>query len=118
MILKSDVDQFLGAWAADAVFFKQQPGFISAQLHRGIAGSSLFLNYAGWESAGAFRRASALFASAPASTIEVRCHRRSSSRPRQRRCLPGGISGCLFAPKHVDERFALYATETVHRQQN
>ena len=55
-----DADQFVAAWAADAVFFKQQHGFISAQLHRGIAGSSLFLNYAVWESAGAFRRASAL----------------------------------------------------------
>jgi len=66
-VAKPDVDQFLAAWAADAVFFKQQPGFISAQLHRGIAGSSLFLNYAVWESAGAFRRASACLSSAPIS---------------------------------------------------
>src|SRR5436190_23126225 len=57
-VAPSDADQFLAAWASDAVFFKQQPGFISAQLHRGIAGSSLFLNYAVWESADHFRRAS------------------------------------------------------------
>ena len=57
-VAQTDVDQFLAAWADDAVFFKQQPGFISAQLHRGIAGSSVFLNYAVWESAGDFRRAS------------------------------------------------------------
>jgi hypothetical protein len=29
-----DVDEFLKRWAADATVFKQQPGFISAQLHR------------------------------------------------------------------------------------
>jgi heme-degrading monooxygenase HmoA len=57
-VADTDVDQFLAAWAADGAFFKQQPGFISAQLHRGIAGSSLFLNYAVWESAEAFRVAS------------------------------------------------------------
>jgi quinol monooxygenase YgiN len=45
-----DVDQFLKEWAADAAIFKQQPGFISAQLHRGIGGSGTFLNYAIWES--------------------------------------------------------------------
>jgi quinol monooxygenase YgiN len=45
-----DVDRFLKAWASDAVALKQQPGFISAQLHRGIAGSGTFVNYAVWES--------------------------------------------------------------------
>lgn len=45
------------AWAGDAAFFKWQPGFISAQLHRGIGGSSVYLNYAVWESASAFRAA-------------------------------------------------------------
>ena len=58
-VAPEDAEQFLAAWAADGAFFKQQPGFISAQLHRGIAGSSLFLNYAVWESADHFRRASA-----------------------------------------------------------
>jgi heme-degrading monooxygenase HmoA len=36
---------------------KQQPGFISAQLHRGIAGSSTFFNYAVYESVEHFKRA-------------------------------------------------------------
>jgi heme-degrading monooxygenase HmoA len=45
-----DVDQFLEQWAADSAIMKRQPGFISVQLHRGIAGSSVFLNYAVWES--------------------------------------------------------------------
>jgi hypothetical protein len=43
-----DVDQFVKAWTADASIFKQQPGYISAQLHRGIAGSGTFINYA-WD---------------------------------------------------------------------
>jgi quinol monooxygenase YgiN len=36
---------------------KQQPGFISAQLHRRIAGSSTFFNYAVFESAEHFKQA-------------------------------------------------------------
>jgi heme-degrading monooxygenase HmoA len=36
---------------------KRQPGFISAQLHRGIGGSRVFVNYAVWESTGHFKRA-------------------------------------------------------------
>ena len=36
---------------------KKQPGFISAQLHRGIAGSHTFFNYGVWGSAGHFKRA-------------------------------------------------------------
>ena len=35
---------------------QNQPGLISAQLHRGIAGSGLFMNYIVWESVDAFRR--------------------------------------------------------------
>jgi len=49
--------QLLKAWAADAAWMKQQPGFISTQLHRGIAGSCVFLNYAVWESTEYFKRA-------------------------------------------------------------
>jgi quinol monooxygenase YgiN len=52
-----DVDEFLKRWAADAAAFKQQPGFISAQLHRGIAGSGTFINYAVWESTTHLKRA-------------------------------------------------------------
>lgn len=52
-----EVEQLQEAWASDAAFMKQQPGFISGQLHRGIGGSSVFFNYAVWESVEHFRRA-------------------------------------------------------------
>src|ERR687888_802218 len=54
---EEDVDEFLRAWAASAEIMKRQPGLISARLHRGIGGSSVFLNYAIWESTEHFRRA-------------------------------------------------------------
>ena len=41
-----NIDQFLKAWAVDAAYFKQQQGFISTQLHCGIGGSRVFMNYA------------------------------------------------------------------------
>jgi heme-degrading monooxygenase HmoA len=50
-------DVLVSAWADDARYFKAQPGFISAQLHHGIAGSGTYLNYAVWESVGAFKAA-------------------------------------------------------------
>jgi quinol monooxygenase YgiN len=53
----AEVDQLLQAWAVDAAFMKRQPGFISTQLHRGIGGSCVFINYAVWESVEAFKRA-------------------------------------------------------------
>ena len=56
-IAADDVEQFLKVWAEDAAFMKRQPGFISTQLHRGIAGSCVFLNCAVWESVEAFRAA-------------------------------------------------------------
>ena len=52
-----EADQLIAAWAADAAFFKSQPGFISAHLHRGVGGSGVFINYAVWESVEHFRRA-------------------------------------------------------------
>jgi heme-degrading monooxygenase HmoA len=52
-----EVDQLLEAWAADAAYFKRQPGFISTQLHRGIGGSCVFVNFAVWESVEQFKRA-------------------------------------------------------------
>ena len=56
-VSSEDVDEFLKRWAADAAVFKKQPGFISAQLHRGITGSGTFVNYAVWESAAHLRNA-------------------------------------------------------------
>ena len=53
-----DAERLLAVWAEDATFMKQQPGFISTQLHRGIAGSWTFVNVAVWESAAALGRPS------------------------------------------------------------
>ncbi len=52
-----EFDQFLKGYTADSEEFKQQPGFISTQLHKGIGGSGTFVNYAVWESAAHFKRA-------------------------------------------------------------
>jgi quinol monooxygenase YgiN len=52
-----DVDKFMKAWSKDAEYFKRQPGFISAQLHRGIGGSGVFVNYAVWESSELLKKA-------------------------------------------------------------
>ena len=52
-----EFDQFLKGWAIEAEKFKEQPGFISTQLHKGIGGSGTFVNYAVWESAEHFKRA-------------------------------------------------------------
>ena len=53
----SDTGRFLQAWADDAAFMKQQPGFISTELHQGTAGSTTFINVAVWESAQALGQA-------------------------------------------------------------
>jgi heme-degrading monooxygenase HmoA len=50
-VAPEDADLLVEVWAEDAAFMKAQPGFISTQLHRGIAGSSAFVNVAVWESA-------------------------------------------------------------------
>ena len=52
-----DVDKFLKAFENTTKVLKKQSGFISAQLHRGIAGSHTFINYGVWESAVHFKRA-------------------------------------------------------------
>jgi heme-degrading monooxygenase HmoA len=52
-----EADQLLTAWAADAAWMKQQPGFISTQLYRGIGGSRVMINVAVWESPQHFKRA-------------------------------------------------------------
>ncbi len=56
-VAPEEAEQLLTAWAEDAEFMKRQPGFISTQLHRGIGGSSVFINYAVWESVEAFKKA-------------------------------------------------------------
>jgi len=53
----ADADALLAAWEKDANWMKQQPGYISTQLHRALGGSSMFMNYAVWESIAHFRAA-------------------------------------------------------------
>lgn len=54
---KTDLEPLLAAWEKDALWMKQQPGFISTQLHRAIGDSYVFMNYAIWESVDHFRQA-------------------------------------------------------------
>jgi heme-degrading monooxygenase HmoA len=56
-VAEPDIPALLRAWESDANWMKQQPGFISTQLHQGIAGSTVFMNYAVWESVAHFRAA-------------------------------------------------------------
>jgi heme-degrading monooxygenase HmoA len=35
-----DTERFVEAWADDAVYMKEQAGFVSTQLHRGTTGST------------------------------------------------------------------------------
>jgi heme-degrading monooxygenase HmoA len=56
-VASGDTERLLEVWAEDAAFMQQQPGFISAQMHRGTAGSTTFVNVARWESAKALGRA-------------------------------------------------------------
>ena len=53
----NEVEQFLKAWKEDASKFKDQSGFISAQLHKGIGKSTVFVNYAVWESLNHYKNA-------------------------------------------------------------
>ncbi|RWN46694.1 MAG: antibiotic biosynthesis monooxygenase [Mesorhizobium sp.] len=53
----ADEQTFLHAWQDDAVVMKQQPGFISTQLHRAIGESPAYFNYAIWETMADFRAA-------------------------------------------------------------
>jgi heme-degrading monooxygenase HmoA len=50
-VAPEDQERLVDAWAVDAAFMQRQPGFVSAQLHRGTAGSSTYVNVAEWESA-------------------------------------------------------------------
>jgi heme-degrading monooxygenase HmoA len=57
VVNEDEAADLVTAWAVDAMWMKRQPGFISTQLHRGIGGSGVFLNYAIWESTDHFKRA-------------------------------------------------------------
>ena len=51
------VEAFLTAWAGTASIMKQQPGYISTQLHKGVGGSCVFVNVAVWETMADYKRA-------------------------------------------------------------
>ena len=53
----ADQDALVEAWKGDALWMKKQPGYISTQLHKAVGESGMYLNYAIWESVGAFRAA-------------------------------------------------------------
>ena len=53
----ADSAAFLRAWSAESEFFKKQPGYISTQLHQGVGRTTMYVNYAVWESAAAFAAA-------------------------------------------------------------
>jgi quinol monooxygenase YgiN len=57
LVRPDQVDNFLDGFKKQFAIVRNQPGLISAQLHRGIAGSGLFMNYVIWESVEAFRHA-------------------------------------------------------------
>ena len=56
-VAEADIPMLMSAWEKDANWMKQQPGFLSTQLHRAIGGSCMFMNYAVWESVEHFRAA-------------------------------------------------------------
>ena len=56
-VAEADIPALMSAWEKDALWMKQQPGFLSTQLHRAVGGSHMFMNYAVWESVGTFRAA-------------------------------------------------------------
>ena len=74
-VAPDETEALVEAWADDAGYLKAKPGFISTQLHRGVGGSSTFLNVAVWESVQAFKAAfgdpqfQARFARYPDSTV-------------------------------------------------
>ena len=52
-----DEEALIAAWSHDADFMKNQPGYISTQMHKAIGGSTTYINYAIWESVESFRNA-------------------------------------------------------------
>ena len=53
----SDQEALVEAWRNDALWMKKQPGYISTQLHKAVGESSMYMNYAIWDSVADFRAA-------------------------------------------------------------
>ncbi|WP_020389721.1 antibiotic biosynthesis monooxygenase family protein [Kribbella catacumbae] len=77
------VDQAIAAYQKTGAYLKGRPGFIQAQLYRGIGSSNILVNLAVWESVDALQDAvsdpgfPAVFAGYPAG---MRCYRQALSR--------------------------------------
>ena len=56
-VAPDDQEAMIEAWRNDALWMKKQPGYIGTQLHKAVGESSMFLNYAVWDSVSDFRAA-------------------------------------------------------------
>lgn len=56
-VAEADIPALMAAWERNATWMKQQPGFLSTQMHRAVGGSCMFMNYALWDSVDDFRAA-------------------------------------------------------------
>lgn len=55
LVPAGQMDAAIVTWKESAEIAKTAPGYISTQLHRGIGGSNVLINYAIWDSAHALR---------------------------------------------------------------
>ena len=49
--------QFLDAWRAHGLCMQPFPGYLGEQLHKGLAGSNVYVNYSTWNSVAEFAAA-------------------------------------------------------------
>ncbi len=54
-VIAEDSEDFVSTWMAEGAFLTKQPGFISRELSRGCAGSSLFIDYMKFSSLNLFK---------------------------------------------------------------
>jgi heme-degrading monooxygenase HmoA len=52
------IEQFLKDWTETSSLFKQQPGFITTELYKGIGKSSVHISYQVWKSIDDFKKGS------------------------------------------------------------
>lgn len=57
VVPEEGIDEVIDVWRQDSMIMKAQPGFISAQLHRGIGDGRVLTNVAVWESLTSLRNA-------------------------------------------------------------
>jgi heme-degrading monooxygenase HmoA len=57
VVPEGGIDKVIDVWRQDSMIMKAQPGFVSAQLHRGIGDGRVLTNVAVWESLTSLRNA-------------------------------------------------------------